>query len=191
MSKYLTLEQLAKIIYTHFYSSSMIFFLGIFVFSGVVTSDAGLVIYSILTTVIYFFSIYNAAVGICHRDKKSYTHENPYWFKGFLLPIGLLLVSTLLYLLYFVTWKYMTINSMLYSAQGYINNILFTMWTFPFNAFIGLGNGYMNLYGYIIVAVVPFIASFLGYFAAYNNYDITSTVSKLIYATNKKEKNEK
>lgn len=191
MSKYLTQDQLAKIIYTHFYSSAMIFFLGIFVFSGVVTSDTGSVIYSVLTTVIYFFSIYNAAVGICHRDKQSYTRENPYWFKGFLLPIGLLLVSILLYILYFVTWKCMTINSMLYSAQGYINNILFMMWTFPFNAFIGLGNGYMNLYGYIIVALVPFIASFLGYFAAYNNYDISSTVSKLIYATNDKEKNEK
>ncbi|MBQ3038526.1 MAG: hypothetical protein IJD30_05050 [Clostridia bacterium] len=191
MSKYVTFQQITKLIYTHLYSSAMLFFLGIFVFAGVVASEIGSVIYSSIATVIYFFSIYNAAVDVCHRDKKSFTQEQPYKFKGLLLPIGLLVVSILLYLLYLVTWKYMTINSLLYSAQGYINNILFMMWTFPFNAFIGLEDGFMNIYGYVIVAVFPFIASFLGYLAAYNNYDITSTISKLIYTTNDKEKNKK
>ncbi len=188
MSKYVTPAQMLKIVKTHLFTAAVIFLLGILIFASAVTSDIGSVLFSAIATIIYFFSIYSSAYDVAQRDKKSYTEEQPYRFKGLLLPIGLLIATVLLYALYLITWKFMTIDGSLYSVQGYINNILFYMWTFPFTAFINLEHGFMAWYGYVIVILLPFISSFLGYLAGYYNYDINGTLFKLIYNTNDKEK---
>ena len=109
-------------------------------------------------------------------------------FKGLVLAVGIFAVSIILYALYFVAWKFMTINDALISVSGWINNFLFIIWTFPFTGFIKLSNGVMTWYGYIIVAAIPFIASFLGYFAGYKNFDLYSKFLSLVYENKEKNK---
>lgn len=191
MSRFPTASQLLKIIKTHFITAAIIFIVGMFIFPNIFVSKIFNLIFSIVATVIYFFAMYNSANSIVQRDKKSYTPETPYKYKGLLLPFGLLLVTVFLYLLYCITWKFITINGQLFSFSGFFNNIIFTLWTFPFSAFIDLKNGVMNIFGCILVVILPFVACFLGYLAGYVGYDITATLYRFIYNTDKKENNKK
>lgn len=189
MTKNITFQQIFNMIRTHFFVCGIFFLLGLVIFAGIITNKTGAVIYSIICIPIYFFSIYNCAVRICQRDKKTYTEQTPFKLKGLILPVGLLFVSVILYLLYFVTWEFMTVNGALFSFQGYFNNILFILWTFPYTGVIQLSNGTMAWYGYILVALLPFVASFSGYLMTYNNLDINTAFSKIIYKSNEKENN--
>lgn len=180
------LSQSLQLLKSHAVTSGFIFVFGILIFAGVITHNVGSVIFSAAATVIYFFSIYGTAFEIAMRDKKSYTPEQPYPLKGLLLAVSILIASALLYALYFIAWKLMTINGTLFSAAGWIDNFLFIIWSFPFSAFINLSEGYMSVFGYVFVAVLPFIASFAGYFAGYKDFDLHS---KLLGAVYEKKKN--
>ena len=175
------LKQSMQLLKSHLYTSAFVFIFGVLIFAGVITHNVGSVIFSAVTTIIYFFSIYGTAFEIAMRDKKSYTPEQPYPVKGLILPIGILIASILIYALYFTAWKFMTINGMLFSAAGWIDNFLFIIWSFPFSAFIKLSNGYMNTFGYIFVSVFPFIASFCGYFAGYKDFDLHTKLLGAVY----------
>ena len=187
MSKYITLSQLLKTVKIHLITTATIFLLAMFIFAGMITTKIGGIIFSCIATLVYFLSIYTFSLETANRDKKSYTKETPYKFKGLLLPLGIFVITIFLYALYSLTWKYMTFDNSLYSFQGYFNNIVFIIWTFPFNAFLDLNNGILSWYGYLIIAIVPFIASFLGYYAGYIGYDISMTINKFIYDSNEKE----
>ena len=191
MSKYVTLNQLIEIIKTHIFTVCPIFILGIIIFAGLITSAVGSVIFSIVATIIYFFAIYSKAFEVAKRDMKSYTREKPYAFKGLLLPTGYLILSIVIYLLYFVSWRFMSIDGVIVGLSGWINNFICIIWTFPYTGFMTLKDGYMSVSGHLLVYLLPFAASFLGYFAGYKNYDITVTLSKLVYVTRNKEDGEK
>lgn len=180
-------KQSLQLISAHAVSALTIFFLGLLIFAGVITHSVGSIIFSAVTTLIYFMAIYNTSYNICLKDKKSYTLEKPYILKGLVLAVGILAVSCVLYALYIVAWRLMTVNGTLITAAGWINNFLFLIWTFPFTGFIGLSKGVMTWYGYIIVAIIPFTASFLGYYAGYVNFDLYSKFLNLVYEKKNKE----
>lgn len=186
MSKYVTWKQIAEIIKIHFFTVCPIALIGLLIFAGVVTNPVGSVIFSVIATLIYFFSLYDKACDIAKRDKKSYTPEQPYIFKGALLPLGLLVLSVIIYMLYFISWKYMSIDGVIVGVSGWINNFICIIWTFPFTGFMTLKNGYMSLSGHLLVYLLPFAACFLGYLAGYKNYDITASISKFVYTSDKK-----
>ena len=181
-------KQSFRLISAHALACFVIFIFGILIFAGLITNNVGSIVFSTIATLIYFISIYNHSYKIAQKDKKSYTPEQPYMFKGLVLAVGIFAVSIILYALYFVAWKFMTINDALISVSGWINNFLFIIWTFPFTGFIKLSNGDMTWYGYIIVAAIPFIASFLGYFAGYKNFDLYSKFLSLVYENKEKNK---
>lgn len=182
-------KQSFSLVKTHITIALVTFLFGMLIFAGVITHSVGSKIFSLITTIMYFFGIYNASFEIAVRDKKSYTDEKPYPLKGLVLPVLLFIVSIVLYLLYLMAWKLMTINGALFSPAGIINNFLFIIWSFPFNGFIHLADGVMTWYGYIIVAVVPFIASFCGYLAGYKGFDLYGKFTNLIYEKKKSEEN--
>ena len=187
MKKY-PYKQAFKLISAHAVACFFIFIIGILIFAGLITNKVGNIVFSTIATLIYFMSIYNHSYEIAQKDKKSYTPENPYMLKGLVLAVGILAVSIILYALYFVAWNFMTINEALISVSGWINNFLFIIWTFPFSGFIKLSDGVMTWYGYIIVATIPFIASSLGYFAGYKNFDLYSKFLSLVYENKEKNK---
>ena len=182
------LKQSLQLLKSHAATSGLIFIFGILIFAGVITHNIGSVIFSSVATVIYFFSIYGVAFEIAVHDKKSYTPEEPYPLKGLPLAASIFFASAVLYALYIIAWKLMTINGTLFSVTGWIDNFLFIIWSFPFSAFIGLSEGYMSVFGYVFIAVFPFLASFAGYYAGYRNFDLQT---KLLGAIYEKKKNDK
>ena len=170
-----------KLVSTHAVLSVFAFLIGTLAIGQVMSSNVGRVIFSVIASVIYFIGIYSTAYEIYTNDKKSYTKETPYKLKGLVLAVGLFVVSLLLYLLYLVTWKFMTINGMLFSPTGWINNLIFIVWTYPFNGFLYSLFGVMTWYGYLIAAVLPFVASFCGYFAGCVGFDLQGKLLSIVY----------
>lgn len=175
------IQQILRLIKTHTYVAFFAFIFGMLFLASVVTTKTGGLVFSLITTIVYFFAIYNTSFDICKQDKKSYTKTTPYKLKGLILPIGVLCVSILLYVLYIVSWNFISIEKELIGITAWINNILFIIWSFMYNGFINLYQGTMSAFGYVIIAVLPFIASGLGYYAGYVDFDISEKFIKLVY----------
>ncbi len=181
MSKKLPIKQVLKIIKSHIFSTILIFILGIVSAGAIYGENTFLLkVFSVISLIIYFSMMYSEAYQIAQNDKKKITKEEPYFLKGFLLPIGLTIVTILTYILYYFVWKYM-MNGATFSLSAWLLNMIFIVWTYVFNGIINLGNGVMSWYGYIIVIFVPAIFSGIGYIAGLKDFDINSKLSKFIY----------
>ena len=178
INKKLPLKQVLKLIKAHFAVSILVFIFAMIV-SGALygKSPIPLVIFTIISMLIYFSSIYHEAYNIARQDKKRYTSEEPYLLKGFLLSVGVVVLTIILYIIYYLVWKHMSMSNI----WALISNIVYIIWTFAFNGIIGLKEGLMAWYGYIIVVFAPVIFSGLGYIAGLKNFDINEKLSKFVY----------
>lgn len=175
-------KQIWQIIKSHIFASILIFALAMFAAGAIYgKGSVSLIIFSIISLFIYFIMIYGEAYNIAKSDKKSYTPQQPYILKGFLLPVGLGVLTVVLYLLHYYVWKYMSVNDSLTSITAAILNMPYIIWTYAFNGIIGLEKGIMSWYGYIIVIFVPMLFSGIGYIAGITNFDLTEKLSKYIY----------
>lgn len=181
MLKKLPIKQMLKIIKSHIFSTILIFVLGI-VSAGALYGENSflLTVFSIISLIIYFGMMYSEAYGIAQHDKKRITSEEPFFLKGFLLPVGLTIVTILTYVLYYFVWKFM-MGGITFSLGAWLLNMVFIIWSYAFNGIIGLNNGIMEWYGYIIVIFVPALFSGIGYIAGLKDFDINSKLSKFIY----------
>ena len=84
INKKLPLKQILKLIKAHFLVSIIIFIFAMII-SGALygKSPIPLVIFTIISMLIYFLTIYQEAYDIARRDKKNYTLEEPYKLKDF------------------------------------------------------------------------------------------------------------
>lgn len=135
--------------------------------------------------------MYKVSCEISMHDKKSYSDEHPYALKGAVFGICMFVVTAILYILYYVAWKYITVDGILLTATAIIDNVMFVIWTYPFNAFIGLSKGVMTWYGYVIVILLPFAGCFLGYLAGYFDFDLSNKIWDFIHEKPETEENEK
>ncbi len=181
------IKQSFDVIKAHALISLVAFLFGVLIFPAAITSPVGKIIFSVVATLMYALSIYNSAYEAYNRDSKSYTEESPYKLKGLVIAVPLSIATAIIYALYFISWRFMSIDGIITGASGWINNFLFLIWTFPFNGFLDLSNGAMNWYGYIIIAVVPLISSTLGYLAGFFGFDLSGKINKLIYEKKNQE----
>ncbi len=180
--KYLPPKQMLQIIKSHAVATIFIFIFAMLAAGAIYGKYAILLnIFTVITLFIYFSFIYGEAFNIAKKDKKNYTDEEPYLLKGFLLPIGLTIITILLYVLYYVVWRYMSVNGALTSMVAWTLNMPYIIWTYAFNDLIGLEKGIMSWYGYIIVVFTPVIFSGIGYIAGLKGFDIKEKLSKYIY----------
>lgn len=180
--KKLPLKQMLKIIKSHLIANICIFILEMLMIEAVHATKAGGCFFSVFALLVYFVVLFSDAYNIAEQDKKSYTAEEPYFCKGFLLAIGLTVVTAILYLVYYYVWHgYSTTN------VGFLLNMVFRIWVSAFRTFIGLENAFMQWYGYIVVIVVPIIFSGIGYIAGLKGFDLHSKLLKFVYE-NKEEK---
>lgn len=187
MSKFIKFGQVLNIIKMHLYVSLVASFLGTMMISFVVGGTTKY-IFSLIFILVYMLVLYSKSEDIARHDKKSYTHDVPYPWKGVLLPVGIFLIWGFLYLLYYITWKYGIIS---YSS-GFINNIIFVIWNFIYTGFMSLGDGKFNYLSLILIFGVPIFACGAGYFAGYKNFDISEKVAKIVYENKKDgEKNDR
>ena len=176
--KRLPIKQIIKLVKAHL-SASVLIFIFATMLSGALYGEnkIPLVIFSIISLLTYFLSIYSESYAIARQDNKRYTAEEPYMLKGFLLSIGVVILTIILYVIYYFIQKYVPSPNI----WTLISGIVYVVWTYPFNEIIGLNNGAMAWYGYIIVVFVPVLLSGLGYIAGLKNFDISEKISKFIY----------
>lgn len=181
------LKQSINVIKAHSIISLVAFLFGILIFPAAITRPVGKIIFSVVATLMYALSIYSSAYECYNRDSKSYTDESPFMLKGLVIAVPLLIVTVIIYALYFLSWRFMSIEGVIVGASGWINNFLFLIWTFPFNGFLDLANGVMSWYGYVIIAVIPLISSTLGYLAGFYGFDLSGKINQLIYEKKNQE----
>lgn len=181
MKKLISGKQLFAPVKTHLKISFLGSVFGMFILLPVLVYPVASVIFTVILMLIYFAGIYGVAADCAKQDKKPYTPQEPFWWKGLLLPVGILVCSAVLFALYKIAWTFMSANGALTTGTGVVGSLLFNMWTIMYGAFMGLEKGAVTWYGLGMLAVVPFIASGLGYYAGLRGFEIYDKITGLIY----------
>lgn len=184
MSERLPMKQIMKMVKSHTFASICIFFIELMAVTVVHGTKVGGAIFTVVAILIYASVIYSEAYDAAKRDKKSYTPQKPYLMKGFLLPVGILVLSAVFYAAYFVAW-----NGHINTIIGFIGNLIFRIWISGFKGITGLNEAYMVWYGYLAVMLLPSLVSGIGYIAGLKDFDLKAKFSKFIYES-KEDENE-
>ena len=111
--------------------------------------------------------------------------------KGLLLPAFLTIANVIVILLYKLAWIAGSDGKSTTEIWSLILNIISLLWVAPYQPLLGMAYGHIELQGYLIIFVTPFIASTLGYFAAYKGFDLSAKVHGFAYEKKKdKDKDE-
>jgi hypothetical protein len=145
-------------------------------------------IFGILGFLGYFLSIYAYSGTALRDDKMSASPLTPKPLKGILLPAFLTIASAVVILLYKLAWAQGSDGQNMTEIWSLILNIISLLWVAPYQPLLGMAYGHIELQGYLIIFVTPFIASFLGYLAAYKGFDLSAKVHGFAYER-KKDKN--
>lgn len=137
----------------------------------------------------YFLSIYSYSGSALRTDKMSASPLSPDPIKGLWLPAFLTIVNVIIILLYKLAWSQGSDGQSMTEIWSLILNIISLLWVAPYQPLLGMAFGHIELQGYIIIFVTPFIASALGYFAAYKGFDLSAKVHSFAYEK-KKDKDE-
>ncbi len=185
--KYTLFGQQVGMLTTHACSALVFAFLW-FVMAVIWTNDIGRYIYGTLGCVLYFLVIYNAGTQAASKDKKSFSECTPKPQKGIFLPILLTVVNILVIILYKYVWHFFSDGMYLTDAWAVAGNVVSILWFSAYKTFLGMERGHIELQGYIIIFVLPFIASAVGYYAGYKGFDLYGKLDGFMYEKNKKRK---
>lgn len=181
------LKQTWQLVVTHIFSSVLFTLFGLGLMWWILDKPLLAKIYSAICAVIYFAAVYSSAYGAAEYDKKPYTPGEPYFFKGAVLSVGILLLNFILWLLCKFAWTYLTIDGSLATATAVIYNVLFVFDTFVYTGFINLTNGNMAWYGHLLLYLVPLLASFAGYIAGTRGFTLSDKLMPFIYEKRKSD----
>ena len=163
-------------------------FILLFLFTISMQGKARDIIFGVCGTLGYFLSIYSTAGTAYLDDKKTVSPLTPQAAKGFILPLILTLFSILVVVLYKAAWTYGATETGFLETWALPFNILALLWTAPYQPFIGMANGSIALHGYLIIFLTPFIASGLGYYAAFRGFDLNAKIHGIAYEKKKDKK---
>ena len=165
------------IVKRHFIVSIVTMFLGIvlpvFMMNGVKEFA------SLIAMFIYVLVLYSTCVDMARQDRKQYTEEVAYPWKGLILPVGIYVIWGFLYIMFYFSWKYGIVHPDFVS--GIINNILFVMWNYVYMGFMQIMEGKFAMWTLILVFLTPLVACGVGYFAGYKGFDVSEKVVKVVY----------
>lgn len=183
--KYSMCGQMLLMVKTHF--TTAVLFMILFLVTTSMRNDFGNAVFATCGTLGYFLSIYSAAANAYTDDKKTISSLTPKAAKGFILPTFLIITSAIILTLYKLAWTYGSNGQSVTEVWSLIFNIISLIWVAPYQPFLGMVTGHIEPYGYLIVFVLPIIASGLGYFASYKGFDLNAKVHSLAYEKKKKD----
>ena len=184
--KYTVLGQMVSVLGAHAATAFIFFFIWL-VTAGMWQGVAGK-IFSAIGCLCYLVAIYNSGVTSAQNDKRTISPLTPYPAKGLVLPIILLVVNVVMILLYKYAWSAGGNGEYLVQGWAVIVNVLCVFWTSAYENILGMEKGVLELQGYLIICVLPFVASGAGYFAGYKGYDVFDKISALAYEKKKQKK---
>ena len=187
--KYSIPGQMLLMIKNHFTVS--VVFMILFLMTASMQVGVGSLIFGGIGFLGYFLSIYSYS-GTCLRDDKiTVTNLTPHPLKGLMLPIFLTIASAVIILLYKLAWTHGSDGHSMTEVWSLILNIISLLWVSPYQPILGMEYGQIAPHGYAIIFVTPFVASFLGYLAAYYGFDLSEKVHGIAYEKKKdKDKSE-
>ena len=147
------------------------------------------IIFGICGIIGYFLSIYSAAGTAHNDDKKTISPLTPKPAKGLILPLILTVFSVICILLYKLAWTHGITESGSLELWAVPLNVIALFWVAPYQPLLGMVQGSLSLCGYLIVFLTPIVASGLGYFASFHNFDLNAKIHSLAYEK-KKDKEE-
>lgn len=181
--KYSIPGQMLLMIKNHFTVSVM--FMILFIMTVSLRTGFGDIIFGIFGFLGYFLSIYAYSESAFRDDKRTVSPLEPKPLKGLYLPAFLTVVNLLIIFLYKSAWIYGSDGESMTEIWSLILNIISLLWVSPYHPLLGMEYGFIELHGYIIIFVTPFIASTLGYFAAYKGFDLSAKVRSFAYEKKK------
>lgn len=178
--------QFRGMLYTHIKSVLLIFFVGFCLLSGLWMINILDTILGCLMLFIYGVTLFSEGYSCATYDLKSYTNTKAYPHKGIILSLLIPVSNFLIWILMKYMWSFNpseTINQI----PTFIGNIIFVLWTFPYNSFMKLNASHISVIGHILLYIFPVITVGAGYFAGFKKWDIASKFSFLMYEKKKKQ----
>lgn len=179
------LKQCGKVLLRHLLITAVITLFALAAFWWFIEQAVWKQVFSIVCTLLYFSVMASCAQRIAEHDGRDWSPEKAYPQKGFLFALVLVAATFLLWALYFFTWNFLTIDNSIYGGAGTVYNIIFMVWTFPFNGLMGLYQGYMMWYGHVLIYAVPALSMIVGYLLGYRKIRVTERLEALMYEKEK------
>lgn len=177
--KFSVFGQMLLMVKSHF--TTAVLFMIIFLLMTSMMQGIGGIIFGILGVIGYFLTIYSAAVASQKSDRLPSSPLTPKPLKGFILPLLLIALNLLIVLLYKAAWAYASSGGTLQEPWSLIANIIALLWVAPYQPILGMASGHIELHGYIIIFVLPVVASGLGYLAEYKGFDLSEKLRGIAY----------
>lgn len=184
--KYTFTGQMLAVMLAHLEMAALYFIVWLLAIGLIETNTFGLIFY-IFTTASYFASLYFLGYKLCKDDKKSYTSQEPIWYKGIILPIVTVVLNLLVVLGYILAWSLGAKDGGLIKPWSVLLNAFDLFWFSPFVRFMCAKQGVMAVSGWLIAVIFPTLPCFLGYFAGYKDFDVTTKLGFLVYEKKKKK----
>ena len=156
-----------------------VFFAG--AFYGFIDKHIVKEILSVVFITVYFGIVYSRAHKFASLDKKEYTHTKPSLIKGALFGAVISLTYAVVLLIYWLIWKYTSVDGVISSVPAWIYSIIFWFYTIPYSGIMGLAHGQMMWYSVLLMLIVPILASTLGYFAGLKGFKLMDKMAVAIY----------
>lgn len=187
--KYSIPGQMLLMVKSHFTTS--VLFMILFLATSAMQKGFGNILFGVLGFLGYFLSIYSYSGSAFKDDKLSVSPLTPHPLKGLWLPVILTVTNIIVILLYKLAWAAGSNGESMTEIWSLILNIISLLWVSPYQPLLGMEYGHIELKGYLIIFITPFIASTLGYLAAYKGFDLSAKVHGIAYEKKKnKDKNE-
>lgn len=181
--KYSVFGQMLLMIKNHF--TVAVVFMILFLMITPMRNSFGNMVFGILGVLGYFLSIYAYSGTAFRDDKRSVSPLTPTPLKGLWLPALLTIANAVIILLYKLAWAAGSDGKSMTEIWSLILNIISLLWVAPYQPLLGMAYGHIELQGYFIIFVTPFVASLLGYFAAYKGFDLSAKVHSFAYEKKK------
>ena len=184
--KYTIPGQMLSVVGAHAATAFIFFFIWIMT-AGMWQGVAGK-IFSVVGCLCYLVAIYNSGVVCAQSDKRTISPLKAYPAKGLVLPVILLIINIAIILAYKYAWSAGGNGEYLVRGWAVCVNVLSIFWTAAYENIIGMEKGVLELQGYLILCVLPFVATGAGYFAGYKGYDIFDKINAIAYEKKKQKK---
>jgi len=136
---------------------------------------------SALFVIIYFSVMFVSGWRFANRDIRPHNREEANILKGFLISISVLLLNFVLWVMYWFSWKYLSIDGSLVTWSGFLYNALFIFDTIFISSIGEISKGNINLLGNLLLYLVPFFSVGLGYILGYKNITFDGKFDKFVY----------
>ncbi len=124
------------------------------------------ILVGISLTGFYAVYMYSKMYKVGERDTKSYAEEKPYWYKGAVLSVLLLMLNLLL------AWLY----NASFHAGTILNHLLlyfpFKLWGYSYAGFMLAPDGSISNFYWVLYYLVPFLSCTFGYISGMHRWEI-------------------